>query len=141
MKTPGTTFIKSIPSRDHTEKLFKYLKLPIKISKNKNFDFISFTGTKNYKAFNYTIPGDISSSSFFIVLTCFAWIESVHAGLNKFTYLDKVDEWVIERKFDSEKNTISCRASIPAQGSWFGARVRMDKNNDIAIIFFIIALH
>ena len=49
MKTPGTTIIKSIPSRDHTEKLFKYLKLPIKISKNKKFDFISFTGTKIIK--------------------------------------------------------------------------------------------
>ena len=68
MKTPGTTIIKSVPSRDHTEKLFKYLKLPIKISKNKKFDFIAFRGTKNYKGFNYTIPGDISSSSFFIVL-------------------------------------------------------------------------
>ena len=69
MKTPGTTTIKSIPSRDHTEKLFKYLKLPIKISKNKKFDFLAFKGTKNYKGFNYSIPGDISSSSFFIVLT------------------------------------------------------------------------
>ena len=68
MNTPGTTVIKSIPSRDHTEKLFKYLKLPIKILKNKKFDFITCTGTKNYKGFNYIIPGDISSSSFFIVL-------------------------------------------------------------------------
>ncbi len=69
MKTPGNTKIKSIPSRDHTEKLFKYLKLPIKISKRKNHDFINYKGTKNYMGFNYIIPGDISSSSFFIVLT------------------------------------------------------------------------
>jgi len=69
MKTSGITNIKCIPSRDHTEKLYKYLKLPIKITKEKKFELISFKGTKNYKSFNYIIPGDISSASFFIVLT------------------------------------------------------------------------
>ena len=69
MRTPGKTIIKSIPSRDHTEKLFKYLKLPITVIKNKKVDLITFNGTKNYSGFDYTIPGDISSSSFFIVLT------------------------------------------------------------------------
>ncbi len=69
MKTPGKTKIKSIPSRDHTEKLFKYLKLPIKVNRKKKIDLISYNGVKNYKGFNYIIPGDISSSSFFIVLT------------------------------------------------------------------------
>ncbi len=69
MKTPGETKIKCVPSRNHTEKLFSYLKLPIKIKKEKKFEIISFKGKKNYKCFNYKIPGDISSSSFFIVLT------------------------------------------------------------------------
>jgi len=69
MKTPGETIIKCIPSRNHTEKLFLHLKLPIKIKKEKKFEIISFKGKKNYKCFNYKIPGDISSSSFFIVLT------------------------------------------------------------------------
>ncbi len=68
MKTPGKTTIRSVPSRDHTEKLFKYLKLPINISKEKKIDLISYKGVKNYKGFNYIIPGDISSSAFFIVL-------------------------------------------------------------------------
>ena len=52
MKTPGITKIKSVPSRTHTENLFKYLKLPIKVKKEKKLDFISFKGKKNYKAFN-----------------------------------------------------------------------------------------
>ena len=69
MKTPGITKIKCIPSRDHTEKLFLYLDLPIKIKKGKKFETITFNGKKNYKAFNYVIPGDISSSAFFIALT------------------------------------------------------------------------
>ena len=65
----GTTKIKCKVSRDHTEKLFKYLKIPLKVKKNKNYDFIEVTGKKNYKAFDYKLPGDISSSAFFIVLT------------------------------------------------------------------------
>ena len=69
MKTPGITKIDAIPSRSHTENMFKYLKLPIKIKKKKELEFISFKGMKNYKGFNYIIPGDISSASFFIVLT------------------------------------------------------------------------
>ena len=69
MKTSGITNIKCIPSRNHTEKLYKYLNLPIKIKREKNFELISFKGIKNYNAFNYIIPGDISSASFFIVLT------------------------------------------------------------------------
>ena len=72
MKTPGETKIKCVPSRNHTEKLFSYLKLPIKIKKEKKFEIINFKGIKNYRCFNYKIPGDISSSAFFIVLTTLA---------------------------------------------------------------------
>jgi len=45
------------------------LKIPIKIKKDKNFDIIELSGGNNFKSFNYNIPGDISSASFFIVLT------------------------------------------------------------------------
>ena len=69
MKTYGITKIKALQSRNHTEKIFEYLKLPIKIKKEKKFDIISFKGVKNFRSFNYIIPGDISSSAFFIVLT------------------------------------------------------------------------
>ena len=69
LNTPGITEIKCKPSRDHTELLFKYLKLNIKIIKNKKYDLITIEGGKQYKGFNYKIPGDISSASFFIVLT------------------------------------------------------------------------
>ena len=67
--TPGETYIKCKPSRNHTELLFKYLKIPIKIKKIKNFDIIKIKGKQNFKSFNYNIPSDISSSAFFIVLT------------------------------------------------------------------------
>ncbi len=69
LNTPGITRIKAYKSRDHTERMFKYLKLPIKIKSTKNLDLIEVTGLEQFKAFNYVIPGDISSSAFFIVLT------------------------------------------------------------------------
>lgn len=66
----GKTFLKCLPSRNHTEILFKkVLKLPIKIRKKKYHDIIELNGMKNFNSFNYNIPGDISSASFFIVLT------------------------------------------------------------------------
>ncbi len=69
INTPGTTIIKAKSSRDHTEILLKYLKYPIKIKKLRNFDLIKIKGLNQFSSFSYKIPGDISSSSFFIVLT------------------------------------------------------------------------
>jgi len=69
LNAPGTTFIQARKSRNHTELLFKYLKIPIKIKSNKEFDLIEVKGLLQYNAFNYSIPGDVSSSAFFIVLT------------------------------------------------------------------------
>ena len=69
LNASGTTSIKAKKSRDHSELLFKYLKIPTKIKKTKKYDFIDIEKPKKIKAFNYHIPGDISSSAFFIVLT------------------------------------------------------------------------
>ena len=69
LNTKGQTVIKAKKSRDHSELLFKYLKLPIKVVKKNNFDLILINGKKEIKALNYKIPSDISSSAFFIVLT------------------------------------------------------------------------
>ena len=69
LNTPGTTIIKAKKSRNHTELLFKYLNLPIKVRSKKNYDLIEVQGLQQFNAFDYVIPGDISSSAFFIVLT------------------------------------------------------------------------
>ena len=69
LKSEGVTKIKAKKSRDHTEILFKYLKIPLRIKKYKKYDIIQIKGVKNIKPLNYKIPGDISSCSFFIVLT------------------------------------------------------------------------
>jgi len=72
LNASGTTSIKAKKSRNHSELFFKHLKIPIKIKKTKKYDFIDIKKPKKIKAFNYQIPGDISSSAFFMVLTILA---------------------------------------------------------------------
>ncbi len=69
MRVKGLTKIKAKKSRNHTELLCKNLDLPIKIQNKKKFDLIKIQEVKKIKKLNYEIPGDISSSAFFIVLT------------------------------------------------------------------------
>ena len=69
LNTSGETIIKAKKSRNHSELLFKYLKLPIKIRRKKDYDLIKIKGKKKIPALNYKIPSDISSCAFFIVLT------------------------------------------------------------------------
>jgi 3-phosphoshikimate 1-carboxyvinyltransferase len=73
LKTVGKTFIKSKPSRNHTELLCKHLKLPLKVKKKKNYDLIEIEKAKKIKPLNYNIPSDISSGAFFIVLTALSY--------------------------------------------------------------------
>jgi len=70
LRTEGTTIIKAKKSRDHTELLCKYLKLPINLLKKKKYDLIKIRKAKKINSFNYRVPSDISSASFFIVLAC-----------------------------------------------------------------------
>ena len=69
MRTEGTTFIKAKKSRNHTELMCKYLKLPITVKKKKKYDLIKVKKVRVIKPFDYIIPSDISSSAFFIILT------------------------------------------------------------------------
>ena len=69
LNTDGETIIKAKKSRNHSELLFKHLKLPIKVKRKKNYDLIKIRGKKKIPSLNYKIPSDISSCAFFIVLT------------------------------------------------------------------------
>lgn len=70
LKTFGKTRLYCLPSRNHTELILKHiLKIPIKIKKEKKYELIHINGLKEFRSFDYKIPGDISSASFFIVLT------------------------------------------------------------------------
>ncbi len=108
INTPGITSIKAKRSRNHTELLLKYLKYPIKIKKLKDYDLISITGLNQFKSFEYKIPGDISSASFFIVLTLLSKdsrliiknvnLNSTRIGILKILKLMKAKVWIINKK-------------------------------------------
>ena len=61
MRTDGTTYIKAKKSRNHTELLCKYLKLPIKVTEKQKYDMIEIKKIKkinpiNYNCLLYTSP-------------------------------------------------------------------------------------
>ena len=69
LNTPGTTQIYSKRSRNHTELMLKSFGYPIKIIKKSGYEKILIQGLSQFNCFKYEVPGDISSASFFIVLT------------------------------------------------------------------------
>jgi 3-phosphoshikimate 1-carboxyvinyltransferase len=69
LNTKGQTIIKAKNSRNHTELMYKHLKLPIKVFDKKNYQLIKVNGKNKIQPLDYNIPSDISSSAFFIVLT------------------------------------------------------------------------
>tara|TARA_Y100000590_G_C15681372_1_gene999936 strand:- start:299 stop:1642 length:1344 start_codon:yes stop_codon:yes gene_type:complete len=69
LNSPGETIIKTKRCRDHTEKLFKHLKIPIKIKKEKKYDLIRIKRPKKINSFDYNVPSDPSSAAFFVMLT------------------------------------------------------------------------
>ena len=77
MRTQGKTIIKAKKSRNHTELLCKYLKIPLKIENKKKFDLIEIKKVNKIKSIKYKIPSDISSAAFFIVLVALSKKSSV----------------------------------------------------------------
>ncbi len=61
----------------------------------------------------------------------FSSFTSVNAGINSFTNLILVEDWLIERKIDLNFNETKCRASIPSHANWFGARVRLGSKDEL----------
>ena len=58
-----TTVIEPIATRDHTERMLKFLGVELEVGEQK----ITITGQPEMKAFNLTVPGDPSSAAFPLV--------------------------------------------------------------------------
>ena len=68
-----------------------------------------------------------------LLLILFPTTYFAYAGIDKYTFLDNINNWVIERKIDSNTQKISCRAYLPSNGSWFGAHIRLDSKNNLIV--------
>ena len=110
LKTQGKTKLKCLPSRNHTEIMFKkVLKIPIKIQKLKNYELIKIDGLKEFNSFNYNIPGDISSAAFFIVLTLlsknsFLTIKKVNINPSRTGVIKILNKMGAQIKYFNKKN-------------------------------------
>ncbi len=108
LNTPGITNIKAVKSRDHSELMFKYLKIPIKINKSKKFDNIEIKGLSQYRSFDYKIPGDISSSSAFICLSALSknskiLIKEVNVNPSRTGIIDILKKMNVKIKIKNKK--------------------------------------
>ena len=109
MKSDGTTIIKAKKSRNHTELLCKYLKLPISVASNKNYDLIKIKKVKKIKPFNYKIPSDISSSAFFMVLTALSEnskivVKNVNINPSRIGIITILKKMGVNIQFKNKKN-------------------------------------
>ena len=108
MRTEGKTIIKAKKSRNHTELLCKYLKLPIKIRSKKNLDLIEVNKVKRITPLNYKIPSDISSGSFFIVLASLVrnselLIKDVNINPSRIGIITILRKMGVKVKFEKQK--------------------------------------
>ena len=70
MNLPGITTIEERNlSRNHSELILRSIGADIQINKTKKYNLITMRGQQNLKKFSLSIPGDPSSSAFFIALT------------------------------------------------------------------------
>ena len=69
-----------------------------------------------------------------INLICLVTVTSqAAAGIDKFTALDRIKGWEIERRIDSETQNIRCRASIPNHYAWFGGKIRLSRSGALIV--------
>ena len=109
LRTDGLTTIRAKKSRNHSELLAKYLNLPIKVNKKKNYDLIKVQKVKNINKLNYQIPSDISSSAFFIVLTTLSEnsklkIKNVNINPSRIGIISILKKMGANIKFENKKN-------------------------------------
>ncbi len=55
------------------------------------------------------------------------------SGLDRFTPLDKVDNWIIEQRIDSRNYFVRCRASVASFYNWFGQSIYLDSKDQLVV--------
>ena len=151
MRTEGQTKIKAKKSRNHTELLAKYLKLPIEIKYNKNYDFIKISKIKTIKKLNYNIPSDISSSAFFIVLATLTenselTIKNVNINPSRIGIITILKKMGANIKFEKQKNykgekiaNIAIKSPKSLKGINCPVRLNSGAIDEFLVIFLVAA--
>ena len=109
LNTPGKTIINANKSRNHTELFLQNLNLPLKVVNQKRYDKIEILGENQFKSFDYIIPGDMSSSAFFIVLTLLSAnsklkIKNVNVNPSRIGFIKIINKMGAKVKFMNNRN-------------------------------------
>ena len=54
------------------------------------------------------------------------------AGLDRYTRLDRVNGWLIERK-QAADGTLLCRAFLPSGASWFSGNIHLNADAELVV--------
>lgn len=54
------------------------------------------------------------------------------AGLDSYTELDRVNDWLIERK-QGGNGSLNCRAFLPSGASWFSGNIHLDAGGELVV--------
>ena len=109
LNTPGKTIVTAKKSRNHTELFLKNLNFPLKVISKKKYDKIEVVGENQFKSFDYTIPGDMSSSAFFIALTLLSKnsklkIKNVNVNASRTGFINIINKMGAKVKFINKRN-------------------------------------
>tara|TARA_S200000501_G_scaffold358586_1_gene383507 strand:- start:96 stop:1421 length:1326 start_codon:yes stop_codon:yes gene_type:complete len=109
LNTPGKTIVTAKKSRNHTELFLKNLNFPLKVISKKKYDKIEVMGENQFKSFDYTIPGDMSSSAFFIALTLLSKnsklkIKNVNVNASRTGFINIINKMGAKVKFINKRN-------------------------------------
>ena len=148
LNSPGKTIIKASKSRNHTELFLKFLKLPIRIKNNKKYDVIEISGENQFKSFNYIIPGDISSSAFFIVLTLLSEnsklkIKNVNVNPTRIGFIKIINKMGAKVKFINQRSVCGEQVAdicVSSQKKFVSINCPVELNSNAIDEFLIIFL-
>jgi len=110
LNTKGiSTLEERFETRDHTEIMLKYLGANIKVKKSKNKKIISIFGKNPIDAKDISVPGDISSAAFMIILALISKnskviIKNVLLNPTRTGILDVLKKMKAKIKIKSKKN-------------------------------------
>ena len=148
LSTPGKTIIKAKKSRDHTELFLKYLRLPIKIKRKNKYDLIEINGQVQFKSFDYFVPGDASSSAFFIVLTLLLKnsklkIKNVNINPSRIGFIKIINKMGGKIKFTNKKTIYGEKVAdicVKSQKNFKSINCPVDLNSSAIDEFLLIFL-
>ena len=148
LSTPGKTIIKAKKSRDHTELFLKYLRLPIKIERKNKYDLIEINGQVQFKSFDYFVPGDASSSAFFIVLTLLLKnsklkIKNVNINPSRIGFIKIINKMGGKIKFTNKKTIYGEKVAdvcVKSQKNFKSINCPVDLNSSAIDEFLLIFL-